>query len=403
MTKYYPPPIISTEPGTWANSTVSVRWPGIARRVMEENKFSSEIVGNISRLIEDIPENPIRQLWDRYAPDHQAWQGYLEPFIGKNWLEVPWFLAEHYFYRRIMEAVDYFSLRVDPFGYQKEQGLIKSESDIQSYISFLSETLSGSGKREKTLRDSLYFSLWGNQADLSLWPAGSDKNPKHSSQKTLKDHLLADNSDQVIKILVRKKNLSKRVDILLDNAGFELVCDLGLADELLSYDLANEVVLHVKAHPTFVSDVIQADLRPTIDFLLDSQQEDVRLLGKRLDQFLGEEQIKIRPDFFWNSPLPMWDLPGDLGEDFQKSALLISKGDANYRRLLGDRMWDYTLPFGQVVDFLPVPICALRSLKAELVVGLKPDQIPELNNLDPDWMVDGKWAVIQYASKKTPG
>jgi hypothetical protein len=80
-----------------------------------------------------------------------------------------------------------------------------------------------------------------------------------------------------------------------------------------------------------------------------------------------------------------------------KSTLLISKGDANYRRILGDREWDITLPFHQAVDFLPVPLAAIRTLKAELAVGLEIDQIQQVFNQDPNWMVDGKWGVVHFA------
>jgi hypothetical protein len=52
------------------------------------------------------------------------------------------------------------------------------------------------------------------------------------------------------------------------------------------------------------------------------------------------------------------------------------------------------------VDFLPVPLVALRTLKAELAVGLDRDQIQEVGNLDPTWMVDGRWGVIHYAEGK---
>ena len=97
----------------------------------------------------------------------------------------------------------------------------------------------------------------------------------------------------------------------------------------------------------------------------------------------------------------MWELPSDLSQDLSRSDLIISKGDANYRRLLGDRQWDFTLPFHQVVDYLSVPLAALRTLKAELAVGLDLDQIRETYNQDPTWMVDGKWGVVHFASGTT--
>ena len=189
---------------------------------------------------------------------------------------------------------------------------------------------------------------------------------------------------------------------MLDNAGFELVCDLGLADTLLTHHLAVEVILHVKAHPTFVSDVISEDIYYTVDFLLHSTHEESRNLGERLEKHFRENRIKTEANFFWNSPLPMWELPTDLRQDLSGSDLLISKGDANYRRLLGDRQWDFTLPFHQVMDYLSVPLAALRTLKAELAVGLDLDQIRETYNQDQNWMVDGKWGIVHFSSGTNP-
>jgi Damage-control phosphatase ARMT1-like domain len=48
------------------------------------------------------------------------------------------------------------------------------------------------------------------------------------------------------------------------------------------------------------------------------------------------------------------------------SAMVFVKGDANYRRLLGDRTWALDTPFSDVVSYFPVPVCALRTLKAEV-------------------------------------
>ncbi len=397
MTKNYPPPIYSTEPGSWAHLTVKERLPAIAQRVIKENKFPAEINDRLNQLCADIPDQSIRQLKDKDAPDQKAWEGYIKPYVGKNWLVVPWFFAEHYFYRRIMEAVDYFNNLQDPFGYSKEQGLITTQEDINSLTTFLSERLKNSGKIYNTISDGLYSSLWGNQADLSLWPAGLAGNPKQPAQKSFQDHLLANDIKQVLKLLINKNPVSDRVDIMLDNAGFELVSDLALADLLISNNLVEQIILHVKAHPTFVSDVIEKDLEKTINYLTDSSEKSSKELGIRLNTYFMEGKIQAKAHFFWNSPLPMWKLPQDLQDDLKESRLLIIKGDANYRRILGDRQWDFTVPFHQAVDYLPVPLAALRTLKAELAVGLELEQIQDVFNQDSNWLLDGKWGVIHYA------
>lgn len=395
MSKEYPPPIISTQPGSWAYNTVIKRWPETVKKILLENDFSKELKENLSNLITDIPDQPIRQLTDLDAPDNKSWNSYISLYEGMNWLDIPWFFGEHYFYRRIIEAVDYFKLGLDPFSSQKQAGLEQNFEDIKELAAYLNGLEIGKGA--EVLRGVIYFSLWGNQVDLSLWTADSADNPKHRSQRDLKAHLLADDINRILKIFKNIDPITKRVDVLLDNAGYELVCDLGLADTFLRKDLASEVILHCKVHPTFVSDVIKLDVNNTIEFLLNSTDKNTESLAKRLMEYLKEGRIVLSDHFFWNSPLAMWEIPKDLRKELRKSDLIISKGDANYRRLLGDRDWDFTLPFHQVVDFLPAPLAALRTLKAELAVGLDLDQIREVYNQDPEWLVDGKWGVIHFA------
>jgi uncharacterized protein with ATP-grasp and redox domains len=293
----------------------------------------------------------------------------------------------------------YFSDGIDPFHYQKEQGLLAADQDIHALSIQISEGMKDLTQKDQILRESIYSSLWGNQVDLSIWPAGHDRNQNQNSQKHLKDHLLADDSRQIFKILHKTPLPAKRVDIMLDNAGFELVCDLILGMILLDLGYTKTLVLHGKAHPTFVSDAISEDVENTIQFLGQSKSESVKALGERLAFYLKEEILQVKADFFWNSPLAMWELPTSLKEDLIDSSLLISKGDANYRRILGDREWDFTSAFHQVVDYLPVPLAALRTIKAEIAVGMNLDQIQEVFNQDPKWMTNGNWGVIHFAGR----
>ena len=402
MRNEYPLPIYSNIPGTWAHYTVSKRLPDIVARVIEENHYPDDLNANLARLREEIIHKTIRSLRDQNTPDQGNWEEYVQPYLGQGWLEVPWFFAEHYFYRRILEAVDYFHLDQDPFAYQKNQGLEKSKEEIRYLSNFLQERLGDEENAEETFREGLYFSLWGNQADLSLWPAGSDSSPQHKTHISLQDHLLANDVIQIINLVCGGTHPLKRVDLLLDNAGFELISDLALVDILLSLSLAEQVMLQAKAHPTFVSDVIPLDVAGAIRFLIDQPDPAVKSLGIRLENYSHSDRLKTTSHFFWNSPLPMWQLPADLVKDWKGTSLVISKGDANYRRLLGDRQWEMTLPFQQVVDFLPAPLAALRTLKAELAVGLESNQIQEISKQDPNWMVDGRWGVIHFTAGNYP-
>lgn len=46
--------------------------------------------------------------------------------------------------------------------------------------------------------------------------------------------------------------------------------------------------------------------------------------------------------------------------------MVFVKGDANYRRLIGDRLWETDTLFSDVAGYFPTRLCALRTLKAEL-------------------------------------
>jgi len=69
----------------------------------------------------------------------------------------------------------------------------------------------------------------------------------------------------------------------------------------------------------------------------------------------------------------------------------------NYRRLVGDRQWPFTTPFADIVDYFPAPLAALRTLKAELAAGLEPQHAAMAAAVDPAWLTNGRWGVIQFA------
>ena len=58
--------------------------------------------------------------------------------------------------------------------------------------------------------------------------------------------------------------------------------------------------------------------------------------------------------------------------------MVIAKGDANYRRALGDAPWPFTTPLADVVSYCPTPIVFLRTCKAKVIAGLSSAQVHEL-------------------------
>lgn len=83
------------------------------------------------------------------------------------------------------------------------------------------------------------------------------------------------------------------------------------------------------------------------------------------------------------------------------SKLIVVKGDLNYRRLVFDCHWPPTTPFPDALGpFRPAPLVALRTLKAEVVVGLPPGTAEAVAEVDKQWLVDGNWGVVQFAPRK---
>ncbi len=398
--------MLGIEPESWAYRAITIRFAIYIQQILKENHFSDEIVNKLLALEAEIPEAPIRFLHDPGAPDEADWNRFIEPYAGMNWLQPPWFFSEHYFYRRIMEAIGYFQKgegkNSDPFAQSKQRGLEFGISSIEEMATQLYGWMGGGFPQRDILLSLIHQDLWGNQADYSLWPAdagsGGGGKPDHAEPSQANDFLLVDDSFHVADHLLKLDVNNSRIDFLIDNAGMELASDLVLVDFLLSSGVTAQVRFHLKTHPTFVSDALPKDVLETISFFHSSDASSVISLGERLETLLCDNRLLLRSDFFWNSPLAGWEMSTEVSEQLSESNLVISKGDANYRRLLGDRHWPFTTPFADIVSYFPAPLVALRTLKSELASGLTPGKAEILFSEDPDWLVNGRWGIIQFFS-----
>jgi len=64
----------------------------------------------------------------------------------------------------------------------------------------------------------------------------------------------------------------------------------------------------------------------------------------------------------------------------------------NYRKLVGDLNWNPSTDLKVAFEGCPTPLLTLRTLKADVVVGLDNAVVAKMQG---DWMVSGEFAVMQ--------
>jgi hypothetical protein len=401
-----PEPLRGKEPGSFAERTMSVRIPNIGRLVLDSGDWPRETAEALQDLIEGLPYGLIKPLQDNGAPDSGDWEGYIAPYLSHNWLEVPWFFAETYFFRRILEATGYYQpgigRGVDPYATLKHQGITSIPDGLRPLCAQMEALRAASRssleQSQNAITHLFRMAIWGNQADLSMWWSAEHKRPDRPERDNSLEYLLDDDAAQASQYLFTSTDQPLRVDFILDNGGIELGYDLALVDLLLDSGRAHKIWFHVKPHPTYVSDVTAQDVLDTVEFLADAEDPCVRELSHRVQSYLSDRRLRMKHDYYWTSPLSGWEMSSVLRQDLSHSDFIISKGDANYRRWLGDRHWPFTTPKEQVWAYLPAPLVALRVLKSEVIIGLLPHQPEELYQKDPSWMYDGKYGVIQFVA-----
>src|SRR5207244_4816229 len=116
-----PPPLRGADAGSFAEHSIVHRLPHIAQRVVADNPLTATMRHRIADLIAAIPHRTLEAFTDPAAPAMPRSHDYVQPYLGHNWLQVPWFFAETYFYRRLIAMTDFFRPAVAPFAAQTHQ------------------------------------------------------------------------------------------------------------------------------------------------------------------------------------------------------------------------------------------------------------------------------------------
>ena len=385
-----PPPLMTSEPGSFARATIVERKPQILRQVIEDNGYPPAIVQRLEAFAAEIAAEPMCPFQEP-APDAAFWNDELAAWVGKTWLEVPWYLAETAFYRRLLEAVEYYQpgpwQRHDPFGRQKR----KQTAGAVARLAEDWAALDTAGP-DLAFEVLLHSALWGNRADLSNYTVRLGV-PGGLAAREERHNLLIDHTDEVRRTVVGGL---RRVDFVNDNVGLDLLFDLALADLLLRQGWVRQIVFHVKDAPFFVSDAMPQDVWDTVSLLRLSPDPAVQVLGERLAAHLAAGRLALQADPFWTTCLMFRQLPPSLREELALSDLVVLKGDVNYRRLLDDRHWPHTARLEEIAAYFPAPFLVLRPLKGEILVGLAPGQAEALSAADPDWLINGQRGLVQF-------
>ncbi|PHH90636.1 hypothetical protein CDD83_3041 [Cordyceps sp. RAO-2017] len=461
------PKSITSDPKSFAHDSVRSRWPIILTGAVddvyrtisktedaEKQAEGKKIVEQLGSLKYEVQhDRKLSPLVDDGFPDEiAAYNKEVEGLGNPSWLDVPWLFSECYMYRRIST---FFQLtkhwkNYDIFARQKIDTFRTSRSAVlelaSRYRELMEQLAAGKGAARDDEAEKLLFSeffeicLWGNATDLSLLTNMTyediQKLQGSAARKAAEANILVNDLPAAYQLLHKARAEGKeerRIDFVLDNAGFELYVDLVLAGFLLASGLATQVVLHPKSMPWFVSDVLPGDFAALLNAISDpraffeTQTEDEKLQGKTPAPLSDAEakdllfvfqdwskrhvegQLIVRPNRYWTAGGSFWRLPHqapELHADLRSAELVIFKGDLNYRKLTGDAHWDPTTSFQDALGSMGkgsgVNVLSLRTCKADVVVGLPPGKDEELRKTEGGggdsgarrWAWHGKWAVV---------
>jgi hypothetical protein len=370
-------PTITGEPGSFARSVLEQRHPAIVAQVRATHPYGPEQHRRLDALLDVALHGPVEPPPPADAagrwPDLGAWEAWLEPHRGRSFVQVPFLVAESWFYRLLLDAVGFVEPGpwhgVDPFAPMKVAELATLHAVDSPAVG------------EPDLSTLVLASVWGNQADLGFQLVGGEASRRRGS-------LVADDTPRLWALLDAG---DLAVAWICDNAGRELAADLLLVDRLLADGLAASVTLHLKPAPYFVSDATARDLTDCLMALVPAGAAEA---VSRLRSAAAARRLVVAADPFWCAPLELRDAPPGLAGELAAADLVVVKGDLNYRRLVGDAAWPASTPLADVVQ-LPGPVAALRTLKSDVVVGLDPAVVARLDAASPAWRTEGSHALVQ--------
>jgi hypothetical protein len=387
-----PDPIRTDGSSSFALYTMQHRAPEVVRRTADSwaERGEAETAARLRTLADTVAHDGPLALFTTPAPDRAEWAAWFARCGGETWHSAQWWFAEVYLYRLVWEAVGGWAAGkriTDPFLPAKEAAL--HHEALLPAIEAAARTRLLRYAPIARLHDLLARSLWANRLDLSHDSAslGTEARPE--------DLLIDQRGAAAAHWEAARAHGGRTAHLIADNVGAELGTDLVLIDHLLHAAAStpgtpDRVTLHVKAHPTFVSDATADDVTALLTHMRTAPQADApetQALAQRLEQAHEDGRFTVAAHPFWNSPLFGWEMPDDLRAAFAGAALIIAKGDANYRRFVGDADYPPDALFADAVAGGPEPLLVLRTCKSVPLPGIGAARAAAL---DAEWADAGR-------------
>ncbi|SBT86532.1 conserved protein, unknown function [Plasmodium malariae] len=419
------------KPNSMENDTIVRRIPKVILQRVEEQNAEYTKENNIHVKVEKVRNmfinaNKCTYEMIKCKMDGKFWNFLLSHYIEKD-IKISsnsWLFNEYYFYQYINCAYDFENSNYDVFQYEKNDSINCNRPVIEEICTCAKRLIEIYNRNEekKIFCIFFYFALWSNQFDLS-WNPTKNKTEQHKTDekdiknKTLREkqfyfnvdnidklhnsfyleNILSNDVDDLYKDIATPAMKWKRFDIVLDNMGVEFITDLCLLYFLTRY--FDAVTIHVKKCPLFVSDTMAKDVHYALDRLCsDERYPNTVFMAKMWKELINAQKWKIRDDIYWNMPLPYWVMSTSLLDELKQSNFVCFKGDANYRRCLGDLNFNFSEPHKNVLGYFPFRVIALRCLKSPLCCGVEKSIVEELNKRSSDWSNYGEYAILQYFS-----
>jgi len=426
---------------SFAHATMGHRLPTILGKAIDDtvktlNDQSEEdiikdlvtCIEKMEDLMDDLHKNSkLRPIHDDGEGDIPLWNKEIAKYFrGKDFMNAPWLFAEAYKYRRLHEcfSMSKYWKDYDVFFRQKCETFSRSGQAVFELSTRFAELFmyndTDSEEKKEAARKILFMELtqvclWGNSTDLSLLIDMSEEDIK-KLQSTGGDHLastekniLGNHMSELWGLVGKLKG--GRVDFVLDNAGFELYCDLVYADWLIQSGICSEVRFHGKRFAWFVSDVTKKDWNWLLNSMVyghlfpgqsDNELASLKKMGQRWKQYEAEGKWVYEQHPFWCTGYTFWDIKTespDLFLHLSGSDLVIFKGDLNHRKLTYDCHAPPTTPFEVAIGPLASepgtpPVASLRTIKSDVVVGIKGEDAQRLDKEEEGWKISGRYAVI---------